>query len=315
MVMWQRRDVLRAGLIGAAALMADRLPGADDGVPIIDTHTHFYDPSRPEGVPWPSPGSPLFRTVLPEHFQDIAKPLGIVGTVVVEASPRVEDNQWLLNLAKSDVIIRGVVGNLLPGTQEFAGHLDRLSTNQRFRGIRVNAGPLAEGLQLPEFMADLGRLSEKGLVLDVNGSPDLLPLVNQLATNLPDLAIVINHLANIRNTGGEPDADWAAGMRTAAKHRRVACKVSALTEGAARDGRPAPTDPEFYRPLLDVVWDSFGEDRLMFGSNWPVCEGAGTLETVVAIARGYFGDHGREAQTKFFAGNALRIYNWPEPHA
>jgi predicted TIM-barrel fold metal-dependent hydrolase len=316
--MWRRRDVLRAGLAGAAALMADLLPGAEvaaDEVPIIDAHTHFYDPFRPEGVPWPSQGTPLYRTVLPDDFRKLAEPLGIVGTVVVEASPWIEDNQWVLDLAGTEPFLKGLVGHLEPGTPEFAQQLQRFAANRQYRGIRVNSASLADGLEQPEFIGDLKRLQERNLVLDVNGSPELLPLVDTLATNLPELSIVINHVANVRNTGGEPDVDWAAGMRAAAKHDRVACKISALTEGASRDDMPAPSDPEFYRPLLDVVWDAFGEDRLMFGSNWPVCEVAGTLQTVVSIARAYFGEKDRTVQEQFFAENARRIYNWPEPNA
>ena len=103
----------------------------------IDCHPHFYDPSRSEGVPWPGPKSPLYRTVLPKHLRALPKPRALTGTVVVEASGWVEDNQWLLDLAKDDPFIVGIVGNLRPGTEGFQKHLNRFAANPLYRGIRV----------------------------------------------------------------------------------------------------------------------------------------------------------------------------------
>jgi predicted TIM-barrel fold metal-dependent hydrolase len=311
-----RRNLLAAGLTTTAAgLLGAHVrsaPQDDVRLPIIDTHTHFYDPTRPEGVPWPPRENKLlYRRVLSDDYRRLAEPLGIVGTVVVEASPWVEDNQWVLDLTEKEPFLVGLVGHLVPGTEDFAKHLERFAANPKFRGIRVGAAALREGLDRPEFIADLKRLQDRELILDVNGSPELLPLVDRLAAKLPDLPIVINHVANVRNRGRDLDPDWLTGLRAAARHSHVSCKVSALTEGAARDGESAPTDPEFYVPLLDAVWDAFGEDRLLFGSNWPVCERAGTLDTVVRIVTAYFAGRGRAVQEKFFAGNARRVYRWP----
>ena len=87
---------------------------------IIDTHTHFYDPSRPEGVPWPGPDNELlYRTVLPADYRQFAEPEGVTGTVVVEASGWLEDNQWILDLAEEDPFIVGLVGHIDPARPEF----------------------------------------------------------------------------------------------------------------------------------------------------------------------------------------------------
>ena len=189
-----RRDFLAGSLGLAAGLYATKFAKADIPIGIVDTHTHFYDPTRPEGVPWPGKGDKeLYRRVLPDDYKKIAMPLGVTGTVVVEASPRVEDNQWVLDLAEKDKFVLGLVGNLSPGQADFAKHLARFAKNPLFRGIRVNAGPLKVGLESPEYLADIQRLSEADLELDVNGGPELLPLVDQLATKLPDLRIVINN--------------------------------------------------------------------------------------------------------------------------
>ena len=108
---------------------------------IIDTHTHFYDPSRPEGVPWPGQDNELlYRTVLPEHYRQIAEPEGVTGTIVVEASAWLEDNQWILGLAEEDPFILGLVGHIDPGRQDFEANLKRFSDHPRFCGIRCGGG-------------------------------------------------------------------------------------------------------------------------------------------------------------------------------
>ena len=96
---------------------------------VVDTHTHFYDPSRPEGVPWPPKNSSLYRTVLPEDFVALKKYQPVNATVVVEASKLVEDNQWILDVAKDNPVIIGFVGRLTPGDPQFRQQLKRFAMN------------------------------------------------------------------------------------------------------------------------------------------------------------------------------------------
>jgi predicted TIM-barrel fold metal-dependent hydrolase len=311
--MTTRREFLVGGAALAAIAVITPCVAAKVDYPIVDTHTHFYDPQRPQGVPWPSKDDKsLYRRVLPEHFEAFAKPLGVTGTVVVEASPWVEDNQWVLDLAEKDKFILGLVGNLSPGTPEFAGHLKRFAANPLFRGIRVNAGPLKAGLENPEFLADIKRLLDADLELDINGGPELLPLVDRLASKLPELRIVINHLANVKIDGPRLDPEWVSGMKAAAAHPQVFLKVSALVESAARDGRKVPRDPEYYRPILESVWTSFGKDRLIYGSNWPVSDPAADYATVLKIVTTFFNDKGGDASALFFSKNAKAAYRFAD---
>ena len=93
---------------------------------IVDTHAHFYDPTRPQGVPWPPKDDPvLYCPIYPEEFKKLARPHGVTGTVVVEASPWREDNQWVLDLAAGDPFLLGLVGHLLPGDPDFVAQLRR----------------------------------------------------------------------------------------------------------------------------------------------------------------------------------------------
>src|SRR5688572_29594071 len=141
-----RRTILAGGI--AATLSMGRLVRAASAPQIIDCHTHFYDPSRPGGVPWPGKDDKvLYRTVLPKHFREVAGPLGVTGTVVVEASPLVEDNQWLLDLAKDEPWIVGIAGHLSPGGEGFGGHIERFAKTPLYRGIRVNHADLKRGLE------------------------------------------------------------------------------------------------------------------------------------------------------------------------
>lgn len=306
--MTSRREFLLGslGMLGSATLFAA------EPLQIVDTHTHFYDPERPQGVPWPGKDDKsLYRRVLPEHFRAVAGPLGVTGTVIVEASPWVEDNQWILDLAAKDPFVLGLVGNLTPGAEPFVGHLKRFAANPLFRGIRVNSGPLRTGLDRPEFMADLNRLADADLELDINGGPELLPLAEQVARRLPKLRIVINHLANVKIDGPNLNQEWLEGMRAVSRHDQVYLKVSALVESAARDGRQAPRDSEYYAPILESVWKLFGEDRLIYGSNWPVSDRAADYALILKIVMDFFRSKGSQATSKFFATNAMSAYRWP----
>lgn len=315
---WSRRRLIRwlgTGWIlpGVVACRTPQPRGTSTPAPrIIDTHTHFYDPTRPQGVPWPPANDPvLHRTVLPPDYRALATPAPVAGTVVVEASPWVEDNQWILDLAARDRFIVGFVGNLPLGTEAFAGHWRRFTANPLFRGLRIRDVDLERALQQPAFIADLRRIAASGLSLDLVGGPDLLGPALRIARALPELQIVIDHLAGVRIDGGPPPAAWLEGMSRLAECANVAGKLSGLVEGSGRRGL-APVDVEFYRPVLDAMWSRFGPDRLIYASNWPVCEHYATLFTVQKIVADYCQGRGPEAEDKVFRKNSWTVYRWIE---
>lgn len=309
----QRRSFLACSMAGLAgfALHEASANNGPDKLDIIDCHTHFYDPTRPEGVPWPGKGTSLYRKVLPEHLRALKQFRKVTGTVIVEASPLVEDNQWLLDLSKDDPFIVGIVGNLKPGEPEFAKQLNRFAINPLFRGIRVNVG-LVKQLIEKNDLADLKRMADLDLSLDVNGGPDTPAALAELAPKLPTLRLVLNHIGNVRITKDVPPADWQAGIVAAAKQPNVFVKVSALVEGAARDGEQAPSDLNFYRPYINVVWQAFGDDRVIYGSNWPVSDRAADYETLQRLALEYAFERGEKVTRQFCSLNAKRAYKWVE---
>jgi L-fuconolactonase len=281
---------------------------ADDKKPqIIDSHTHFYDPTRKEGVPWPGKGDKvLYRPVLPPEFAKLTKPHGVTGTVVVEASPWVEDNQWLLNVAKDNPIVVGVVGRLLFTDAEFGAHLKRFAKAPLFRGIRANASEAKAALeakQLDHFKA----LSDNGLTLDLNGGADTFVIAARVAEKVPKLHVVVNHMGNPLIDGNAPPADWLKALKTGADAgANVFCKFSALVDGTRkRDG--APTDAAHYKPVMDAVWKAFGAERLLFGSNWPVSDLYAKYETVFALAAKYTDGQNARALLGATATKAYRL--------
>lgn len=277
---------------------------------IIDTHTHFYDPSRPQGVPWPAKGTPLYRTVLPADFMALAQPHGVAGTVVVEASPLVEDNQWLLDLAEREPFIKGIVGNLDPFDAQFAANLARFAKNPLFRGIRVPGKTLAERSSEPAFLDAMKRLADANLSLDLNGGA-YLASVPALTRAVPNLRIVIDHVGGAGDPASLTPA-WRDGIRVAGENANVFCKVSGLPEQTRTAPGQAPADVAYYRPVLDAVWDAFGADRVIFGSNWPVSDKGTSLANVMRIVREYFAAKGAEAEAKYFRENSRRAYRWIE---
>ncbi len=276
---------------------------------IIDTHTHFYDPTRPQGVPWPPKDDALLhRTVLPKDYRALPVPQQVDGTIVVEASPWVEDNQWILDLAARDPLIVGLVGNLPVGTPDFAGHLKRFAAHPLFRGVRIRDGSFEKALGERAFIADLQSVAERGLSFDVHSPPAWVSQADRLARLVPKLRLIINHVANAEVTGRQPPDDWRRMMATLASHPQVFMKVSGLVEGTGRRNGDAPADVEFYRPVLEALWKTFGPDRLIYGSNWPVSERFAPLGRVEQIALSFFSEKGQAALDQVFWKNARVAY-------
>ena len=207
---------------------------------IVDTHAHFYDPSRPEGVPWPGKDNELlYRTVLPEHLKSEAEPMGVTGTVVVEASSWFDDNQWILDLAADEPYIVGFVGHLQPEIDEFADHVDRFASNPLFRGIRLGRTHVQNAEQL-ELASKLGQLVECDLELDLLVGATELPMAADLASEVPDLRIVLNHVAHVPIDAA---IGWTQDDGTR-KHRRAGTNVD---DNLADPDRIAETYLQLYR--------------------------------------------------------------------
>ena len=300
--------------LGVAAGISGLAPGAPTAsMPIIDTHIHLFDPRRPQGVPWPDKDDVLlYQPALPDRYRQVTRGLGIVGAIEVECSPWLEDNQWVLDVAAKDTIIVGTVGNLEPGKPGFRKHLERFHQNPLFRGIRNGnlwGRNLVDQLDRREFISDLKALADAGLELDV-ANPDsaLILAVVRLTDRVPSLRVVIDHL---------PHMEWPtelparralqANLREIGKRPQVYVKIS---EVLRRVGARVPDDLNFYRATLDELWEIFGPDRLIYGSDWPNSDHTASYPQVLNVVREYFTGKGTAVAEKFFWKNSIPAYRW-----
>ena len=223
-----RRSFL--SLTSAAALSVQNVAAATTA--IVDTHIHLFDPTRPQGVPWPDKANTvLYQPALPERYRKISGPLGITGAIVVEASPWLEDNQWVLDVTKNEPLILGLVGNLEAGKPEFAKQLERFHKDRRFLGIRYGnlwGRDLDTQIRRTEFVQDMKLLAKAGLSLDTaNQNPKLISAVVRLTDAVPDLRVIIDHLPQMR-TPEQPDVlkQYRQDLRTLDKRPQVYVKLS-----------------------------------------------------------------------------------------
>jgi L-fuconolactonase len=303
----------RAFISGMAALAVQDLIAQPAPIPIIDAHIHLFDTTRPQGVPYPDKNNAtLYQPAFPERYRKIAQPLGVVGAIEIEASPWIEDNLWVLDVAAQDTIIVGTVGNLEPGKPEFPEYLERYHRNPLFRGIRYGnlwGRDIGAELSKSEFIAGLKLLADGGLVLDTaNPRPDLIASMVRITDIVPNLRIVIDHLPQLDPPEESPALkQYEANLLELAKRPQVYVKISEVLRRV--NGR-IPADLNFYRARLDQLSDIFGEDHLIFGSDWPNADNWAPFETVLSIVRGYFTGKGRAAAEKYFWKNSVAAYRW-----
>jgi predicted TIM-barrel fold metal-dependent hydrolase len=282
-------------------------------IPIIDTHIHLFDTNRSQGVPWPDKKDKiLYKPALPERYRSIVGRVGIAGAIVVEASPWLDDNQWVLDVAEKDKIIVGVIGHVEPGKPDFGKHLERFQASPLFRGIRYGnlwGYDISSQLENPRFISDLRSLARDGLVLDTaNPNPALLTAIVKLTDRVPDLKIVIDHLPQMTIPEDKViQKSYEADLRELGQRPKVYVKIS---EVLRRVNGQIPTALSFYRARLDDLYTIFGEDRLLYGSDWPNSDQWLPFEDGLNLVREYFMEKGPAAAEKYFWKNSVAAYNW-----
>jgi len=295
-----RRTFVKTSTLGAVALVTSCQ--ADQTAGFIDTHTHFYDPTRPEGVPWPNKKSPLYRKVLPKDFLEVASPFGVTKTVVVEASNRLEDNQWILDLAKENESIVGFVGNVDPTIDNWKTHISRFAKDKNFKGIRLkkSINKLSDSSIINSFKL----MKDLNLCLDLNGGVKALNAAVEISKNIPDMRLVVEHLPGRESF--EPSAAFKEALLQVKELPNVYVKISSVLVKVA--GKFI-TDPAKYTKSLDLLWNTFGEDRVIYGSNWPVSDlYNGEYKDVFNVVNTYFSEKGVDTRNKYFYKNAIKAY-------
>jgi L-fuconolactonase len=296
----------RAFLAGAAAVAAAPVFAQGAAIPIIDTHVHLFDPSRPQGVPYSGPRGQPPQMALPANYRQQIPGTAIVGAVVVEASPWIEDNLWILERANSDSLFVGVVGSLDPSKPDFGEYLNRFSKDPLWKGIRyARVWQMENGKQvLKPGMADgLKLLAQAGQTLDMaNPSFDLLRGALLAMDAAPELHVVMDHMPSLDPTTQPLYDSLIAGL---ASRPNFAIKLSQVVH--KNDKGDIVTAPA---ARLDQLMTVFGEDRVMFGGDWPNSVGTATIPKAVSLMQNYFAARPRIQAEKYFWRNSQRIYRW-----
>jgi L-fuconolactonase len=287
-------------------------------IPILDAHIHLFDPSRPGGVPWPTPeDAVLYHPALPDRYGLLARPEGVLAAIAVECSPLASDNDWLLKTAASNDIIVGVVGDLDPAVKEFSAQLARLAGNPLFCGIRYGnlwGRDLGRHVEDPLFLAHLRELAHSNLVFEsANPTPALVADLLRIATKIPDLRIVIDHLPQaIPPANPTASSSYLATLKQLSDCPRVFIKGSEIPR---RIGGTVPLTLSTYKAWLDTLWSLFGENRIFFGSDWPNSDQLTPLGDVFTLAQSYLATYSAVAARKFFWSNSVAVYNWEPRNA
>jgi L-fuconolactonase len=283
----------------------------------IDSHQHFwkYNPQRDGWIT--NEMSLLKRNFLPEDLRGELGANGIGGCIAVQADQSEAETEFLLSLASGNEWIRGVVGWLDLTSETLPERLAHFTLFKKLRGLRhiVQSEPDDRFMLRPDFCRGISRLKEFDLTFDILIYPRQLPAAIDLVAKFPEQRFVLDHMAKPAIRTSEINS-WAKHVRTLAANPNVYCKVSGLvTEASWTIWRP--TD---FHPYLDVIFDAFGVDRLMFGSDWPVCLLAASYAQVRNLLSDYM-TQSRIASSykidRIFGGNAIEFYklNFGSPAA
>jgi L-fuconolactonase len=272
---------------------------------LTDTHQHFwkFDPVRDA---WITPEMDVLRrNFLPDDLQPVLNTCGITGTIAVQADQSTTETNFLLHLAAEYPFIKGVVGWIDLQSKDLESELECFSGNPVLKGFRhiVQAETDPGFLLRPDFLKGLKLISDLGYTYDVLIKPHQLPMAIAFAQNLPQAKLVIDHLAKPPIRSGEWK-DWAGLIRAFRDLNHVYCKVS----GMVTEADSGNLNPENFRIYLDVITEVFGTERLMYGSDWPVCLLATDYASQLRIVTDYFSGFSESDRSSVFINNANRFY-------
>lgn len=272
----------------------------------IDAHQHFwrYHPVRDSWIT--DDMSVIQSDFLPADLLPLLQQNNIDGCVVVQSDGTEVNNLFMLQLAAENDFIKGVVGWIDLQADDIESRLQYFSSYKKLKGFRhVLQGEAQRDFMLrPAFKKGIGLLAQYGFTYDILIFPDQLKYSQQLVSSFPNQAFVIDHIAKPYISKREIK-DWKIDMQNMAAHPNVYCKLSGMvTEGDWKDWKKE----DFY-PYLDVVVNAFGPNRIMFGSDWPVCLLAASYSQVLNIVESYFISFSNNEKDAIFGGNAIKFYH------
>ncbi len=272
---------------------------------IIDSHQHFwkYDPVRDA---WINESMTVIRRdFYPTDLEPILKANNIDGCVAVQADQSEDETRFLLDFANQYDFIKGVVGWVDLLDKGVEGRLEHSADDKLLKGIRhvIQAEPDPEFMLREDFQEGIGHLAKFGLTYDILVYPHQLAAAIELTRKFPNQKFVLDHIAKPQVSEGM-DSSWRKNIEALAKAPNVYCKLSGMVT-ETKDFQW--TENQFY-PFMEVVLESFGTERVLYGSDWPVCLVAGTYEDVLTIVSNFIQQLSPTEQKNIMGLNAVRFY-------
>ena len=273
----------------------------------IDAHQHFwvYDPVEYDWINQDM--QRLQRDFLPEDLNPLLAEADMQGCVAVQARHTESENDFLLGLADDHPQVMGVVSWLDLRADNLEERMQHYRGFEAFKGVRhiVQGEPDPDFILAPDFIRGIKALAKAGLTYDILVFERQFPAVLTFLERCPDQPFVLDHLGKPAITK-RPSPTWTEGIRVMAEHPNVHCKVS----GLVTEGDWSSWQPDDFKPYLDVVFGAFGPERMMYGSDWPVCLlAADKYASVLALVDEYTASFDDRERAAFFGGNAERFYN------
>jgi L-fuconolactonase len=292
----------------------DTFGASVDTVPIIDAHIHLFDGRRTQGQGYM--GSAAYRalsqTALPAMYAPLARPSGVVGAIIVESSARLEDNDWYLQVSQADPFMVGVCGRLDPYSPDFGANLTRLGKNPLYRAIRASRFyTSSDGKVTLDAVAvdNLKLLTQADLAHDTaNPSMPLMTANVMLADAIPTLRIIMDHLPSFDPTA-DGQAAYEAVVKEMAARPNIVVKLTEVYHPRV-DNKQVVGDYTALRDRLEYLYGMFGEDRVMFGTDYPNSYGVATISEQVGLMKKFFSTRSRLQAEKYFWRNAARVYKY-----
>lgn len=284
----------------------------------IDSHQNFWH-FEPQDFPWISEDMPILRRhQRPADSRPGMDSCGVLGVIAVQARCRPEETDFLLNLAASHPHILGVIGWADLTSATLDADLARWQGQEKLKGFRhlLQYEPdLAAVISKPAFNQGVSYLQRQQLIFEVLVFAHQLPTVLDFCTRHDQHALVLDHVGKPALhdwlTAPEARRQWLQDLRQLARLPHVSCKLSGLVTQTDWQHQDDPSGPDMahIEQCFDTALEAFGPDRLMFGSDWPVCQMAASYQGVHAIAQRWAASRlDSQAQRAFWGGNATRIY-------
>jgi L-fuconolactonase len=275
----------------------------------IDSHQHFwtFDPIRDSWIT--DEMSVIQRSFYPEDLQPTLQQNGIDACIAVQADQSLSETRFLLDLATKNDFVKAVVGWIDLQADAIDEQLSEWKSEKKLAGFRhvLQAEPDTEYMLRPSFLRGISKLKKHGFTYDILIFPKHLVTAQKFVAQFSDQPFVLDHIAKPYIKAGLIDV-WERDIKSLAKFENLQCKVS----GIITEADWKRWDYEQIKPFLDVVFDAFGTDRIMFGSDWPVCLVAGDYSQVKEIIETYMKDFSISEKAKVFGENAARFYGFIE---